>query len=249
MFGVLFGRKTGKRVYLETILTVVMHRVTLLPRKQINMTLQNKELLLEFTKISLRYEQKTAAIHQSMLLFVTAQIVAETQVDLKNAFEKFEDYLKPYSLDHRMFFCGLLLFSLIAEVEIYFVDIMKSIIRRHPKKVGAIEFKLSDILDSSPEELITAASESHLNRLIYKKPSEYLGELMNVLSIDKGKIEQHWPTFVEAKARRDLGTHNNWLINDTYRKKVAEVGLEPPLDSGLSMCPDNAYIMKTIIRL
>lgn len=210
------------------------------------MSLQNKKLHFELFKIALRYEQKTAAIHQSMLLIATAEKVAETHVDLKNAFKKFEEYLKPHSMDHKMFIYGLFLFSLVAEVEIYFVDVMKSIIRRHPKKVGAVEFKLSDILNSSPEELITAASENHLNRLMYKKPSEYLGELANVLSIDKGTIEQHWPAFIEAKARRDLGTHNNWLINDTYRKKVAEVGLEAPLGSGVLMCPDFEYLMEAI---
>jgi len=208
------------------------------------MSLQNTKLLLEFTEIALRYEQRTAAIAQSMLLIATAEKVAKTHVDMKNAVEKFEDYLKPHSLDYRMFFCGLFLFSLVADVEIYFVDVMKAIIRRHPKKVGAIQFKLSDILDSSPEGLINAASENHLNRLMYKKPSEYLGEFADVLSIDKREIEQHWPAFVEAKARRDLGTHNNWLINDTYRKKVTEVGLEAPFGSGLSLCPDDAYLMK-----
>ena len=46
-----------------------------------------------------------------------------------------------------------------------------------------------------------------------------------------------WPQFVEIKARRDIGIHNNWVCNQTYLRKVAEAGLQTSVEAGQSLIP------------
>ena len=43
------------------------------------------------------------------------------------------------------------------------------------------------------------------------------------------------------KARRDLGVHNDWRINDTYKRKIKESGF-PGLPNQLYMYPSEEYI-------
>lgn len=173
-------------------------------------------------------------------------MVAKSVPELKSEIDKFEKYLKPHSLDYNGYFNGLLLFALVSELEIYLVDVVKALVRQYPKKIGDIQFKLSDLLDSTPDELITVAAEEYLNRLMYKKPSQYLSDLASLLAIDASPLSQHWPKFIEAKARRDLGIHNGWKINDIYSRKLTEVGLAFPSGKELLMLPDIQYLIDTM---
>ena len=181
-----------------------------------------------------------------MIFLTRAELVGETNAGLKKEISNFEKYLKPNSLTYKHWFSGLLLFSLISETEIYFVDTMKVLIKRYPKKIGSTEFKLSEILDLSQDEVLSIAAEDYLNRLMYRKASEYLTELSNILAVDKAPLEQHWAIFVEAKARRDLGAHNNWRINKTYIRKIGEVGTSVPTDQTPTLVPDENYISTAI---
>ena len=210
------------------------------------MDLDKTSLAQEFYKVALRYEQKSAAIVQSILFITEADLEAREKTPLREVINNFEKYLKPHSLNfHSYFFCQFLV-SLISEAEIYFVDVLRILINKYPFKLGNISFKLSEILDLSKEELITKAAEDYLNRLTYKKPIEYLEDLINTLSIDKESIYDFWPIFAEAKARRDVGIHNNWLINDIYKRKVIEVGLEPTQGENDLLIPDSDYLISTI---
>ncbi len=198
-------------------------------------------VLKEFLELSIRYHRKTATIYQSLVFLMRAEIAAESAPELKTEIDKFEKYLEPYSLDYKTYFYGLLLFALVADFEIYLVDIIKALIQRYPKKIGDVEFRLSEILDSTHDELITAAAEDYLNRLMYKKPSEYLSDLAKLLAIDASPLTQYWPKFIEAKARRDLGMHNGWKMNDVYIRKLTEAGIPSPAAESV-MLPDIEYL-------
>lgn len=191
---------------------------------------------------ALRYEQMTAAVLQSFN-FIRTSVVAAMDVDaLGKEIVKFEDYLKPQSLTFLEFFAGMLLSNLIAEVENYLVEVMKHLLLEFPRKLSATQFTLADVLDNAPQELVLRAAESRLAKLMYKRPAEYIKELAEILSIDAAPFAQYWSTYVEAKARRDLGVHNAWQINETYRRKVTEAGRTVGSDAGPTMVPDFEYL-------
>lgn len=111
--------------------------------------------------------------------------------------------------------------NVISEMEIYFSTLIQIIVREHPKKLGSASFQLTDIIDSeSTDVLIERASGEFINKLMYKKPMDYLECICELLSIDMANYLEMWPAFVEAKARRDLGVHNSWICNSTYLRKI-----------------------------
>ena len=50
-------------------------------------------------------------------------------------------------------------------------------------------------------------------------------------------LQQDWNIFIEAKARRDVGVHNNWICNETYIRKVKESGAKVEYIAGQNILP------------
>jgi hypothetical protein len=143
------------------------------------------------------------------------------------------DYGKPSD-----YFLERAFISLVASFELFIQDVVTTVVVHYPKKVGKVEFKLSEIVDAgSPDELVKRAVEATLNGLIYQKPMEYLKGITELLSLDIDPFVPSWPLFVEAKARRDLGVHNGWRCNDVYLRKVREAGLTPAYKVGERVFP------------
>lgn len=163
---------------------------------------------------------------------------------LKAAHDEFIEHLKPQYATPYLYFVERSFLSLISAFELFLQDVMSIVILANPKKVGQVEFKLSDILDASgTNELVLRGIDATLNKLMYKKPKEYLTEVTSLLSIDPAPLEDKWPTFVEAKARRDLGVHNGWKCNQIYIRKVSEAGLPSAYVEGQSAFPvESAYL-------
>ena len=91
--------------------------------------------------------------------------------------------------------------------------------------------------------LVKRAAEEFLNRLMYKKPHEYLQSVCELLSIERDPLQANWSVFVEAKARRDLGMHSAWKCNAIYLRKLSEAGLATRLGLGESAIPsDDTYV-------
>ena len=63
-----------------------------------------------------------------------------------------------------------------------------------------------------------------------------------MVSIDKKHLIEIWPSFVEMKARRDLGVHNNWVTNGIYLRKLKEIGFADHPSTGMRLIPDFAYL-------
>ncbi len=135
--------------------------------------------------------------------------------------------------------------SLISEFETFLVDVMAVVIRRHPLKAGAESFKLSEVLEAGDaKELTRIAAERYANGIMYKRASEYRKCLAELLSAGDSFLKDKWPLYVERKARRDIGVHNGWKINDTYRRKLAEVGMKcPEVEYAI---PENEYFWETL---
>lgn len=138
------------------------------------------------------------------------------------------------------FFISQAFVSLISEFETFLVDVMSIIIRKFPLKLGAETFKLSEILEfANMDEIARVAAERHINSIMYKKANEYRKSLADILSAEATFLEMEWPKYVESKARRDLGVHNGWLVNETYLRKVSEAGMESTIQG--SAVPSNDY--------
>jgi hypothetical protein len=121
------------------------------------------------------------------------------------------------------------------------------VIRKYPKKIGTITFALSDIIDTeNTDELIQRAIEEHLNKLMYKKPFEYLSSICNLLSISEAPLLEGWKVLIEAKARRDLGVHNGWVCNRIYLHKLLEAKIQSTAQLGQKIFPtEEKYITDT----
>jgi len=164
------------------------------------------------------------------------------QVELMRSLDNLEDSLDSLGTDPPSYFVSLLFVDLISETELYFSSLIRIVIHKHPKKIGGAQFKLSDILESSSkDELVVRAAEDFLHDLFYKKPNEYLNEICSLLSIDRLAMAPHWNTYVEAKARRDLGVHNNWKCNKTYLRKLFEAGIKSDCSVGQPLSPTQDY--------
>lgn len=152
---------------------------------------------------------------------------------------------RSYGDDPTMYFLSRLFVSLVSSFEYFLQDTAVVVVSKNPKKVGGANFTLSEVLDApTPDALVRRAIDEWLNKLMYKKPAEYLKELTTVLSIDEEKLRVGWSTFVEAKARRDLGVHNEWTCNAIYLRKIAEAGLTTDATVGARMVPDAAYVKR-----
>jgi len=139
------------------------------------------------------------------------------------------------------FLDGLTLIATVSEMEAYFRDLVVAVLFKHPAKVGKSSIELKALLDlTSIDEVKKLAAEKFANDMLFKKPSDYKKDLLFVLSVSDSIFKKSWPIFVEAKARRDIGVHNEWIVNDLYRTKVREVGLTPTTDDALSV--DHSYI-------
>jgi hypothetical protein len=139
------------------------------------------------------------------------------------------------------FLDGLTLIATVSEVEAYFQDLVVAVLLKHPEKVGKSSFELKTLLDlSSIQDVKQLAAERFASEMLFKKPNDYKKDLISVLSVEEAAFKDTWPVFVEAKARRDIGVHNGWLVNDIYRSKVREVGLVPSTEGALSV--DHPYL-------
>jgi len=132
----------------------------------------------------------------------------------------------------------------ISAFELFLQEMITVIIRNYPHKIGSVQFKLSEILQTDDlEDLVFRAAEETLNKLTYRKPSEYLKEVCDIFSVDPSLIANDWLVFIEAKARRDLGVHNGWICNQTYIRKMTESQIDCTLAVGdLSIPTDFQYL-------
>ena len=136
------------------------------------------------------------------------------------------------------YFRSILFVDLISSTEVFFADLIRAVVAEYPHKIGRIQFELKDVLEaSSPSELVLRAAEEFIHKLMYEKPEDYLEKMCNTLSIEVDQIKPYWSKYIEAKARRDLGVHNNWKCNKTYLRKVAAVHLDVEATEGMMMSP------------
>jgi len=137
---------------------------------------------------NLIYEEKTAVLYHTMIFLSIAEEHASANVEIENALLKFSKYLEPNKLNYMQYFSGQMLLSLVSEVELYLASVLRIILATYPKKICGKTFTLSEIVENSKDELIQAAVEEFITKIMYKSPAEYLDEFCKITSINKNEI-------------------------------------------------------------
>ncbi|WOB06880.1 hypothetical protein [Piscinibacter gummiphilus] len=190
--------------------------------------------------------KESSTFHNAIVYLLAAHLSAirKTDAEVAEVHDRLSSSVAPVYNDPRSYFVARLFIAHIAAFEVFLQDTISAVIQKHPKKVGDVEFRLADILDSpTTTELVQRATDAHLNKLMYKKPNEYLKEVCALLSIEREPLDDDWKILVEAKARRDLGVHNSWKCNGIYLRKLHEAGIASSLAIGDSAVPqEKAYL-------
>lgn len=194
----------------------------------------------------IRFLQGQVALRKALNFLMVSRSVART------GFKPLSDLLesldgspesKQAQTSFESLFSATLFVNLISEVEHFFVSCAATAIRLYPGKVGSETFRLNDVLAvSSINELVERAADRAVQALMYEKPADYLSGICALVSIDKKSLIDIWPAYVEMKARRDLGVHNNWVANETYNRKLTEISFPNLPSIGMRLTPDFAYL-------
>ena len=191
----------------------------------------------------IRHLNKMGALASTAAIF--EEINNDTKKELRDAISELNRFTANFNRNSEQHLSGWLLINLAAEVELCLLDITKQIIQAYPKKLGGIQVKLSDAVEKSTEEIVQMASDHYLNSLMYKKPGEYISGICEILSIDLKAVTLIWKPFIEIKARRDLGIHNDWKANEIYLRKLYESETETITNIGDDLCPVDAYVQSS----
>jgi citrate lyase gamma subunit len=198
----------------------------------------------------IRFLQGQVALRKALAFLIAARkdaIAGNPQ--LQKLYESIEasSESKQAEITFETFFAATILINLVSEVEHFFGSAIATALRMYPGKMGNQTFKLTEIITaSSNNELIDRAASATLNELMYEKPMDYLTGLAEILSINKESMIDVWPGFVEVKARRDLGVHNNWVANPIYLRKLKEAKCKDLPNIGTRLIPDFAYLNEAL---
>lgn len=199
------------------------------------------ELIVKFNNIRIKHIETMLALNATLRVYSCLLSNTEDK-DLHKALEKLEMGLVIRKVTTENYLFGALLYTAVTELELYLVDVLNSIFKTFPQKVKNMKFDFSYIVDKSNEEIIQAASEKYINELMYKKPLEYLESFCKIISINSKKIKENWKGFIEAKARRDLGLHNDWIVNEIYIRKLIEIGSTSEVPLGKTIYANSNYV-------
>jgi hypothetical protein len=163
---------------------------------------------------------------------------------LVEEFSDFADKIRPRYRSPEDYLVAQLFVGHISSFELFLQELATVVVRKYPHKIGTYQLRLNDVLEAGDlEELVFRAAEDVIRKFSYKKPSDYLHDVCEILSADRRMVEDDWKIFIEAKARRDLGVHAGWICNDTYLRKLAEGKLSTMLSVGdLATPTDYKYL-------
>jgi hypothetical protein len=139
-----------------------------------------------------------------------------------------------------------LFIALVAELEDYLSSLLILVLEAHPDKVRDRPMTFGEVLDlGTIEGVISDAVRAEIHGLFYKKPLEYRKRIEQILMMPTLVLDPHWVQFVELKARRDVGMHGNWHQNETYSRKLSEVGGAPGPKKFLGV--DSSYFGQALV--
>nr|MDP2192540.1 hypothetical protein [Rhodoferax sp.] len=135
------------------------------------------------------------------------------------------------------------LFQLVAITEALLADIVRALVIKYPHKLGAKRtITIQNVLEAtSIEEIHLRATDTLLNELSYKSPSEFAEALQAVVSIHLLECPA-FHQYMEIKASRDIFIHNRGIANDSYIRKA---GTRVRVKSGMNLPADIQYFLES----
>lgn len=200
----------------------------------------------------IRFLKGSLLLRQAVILLKVSHVASQEDVEANIVLDEIKAFdsskeAKELNVNYETYFASHLTINLVSEVEHFFASAVSAALRLYPQKMGQQSYKLGEIIEaSSREELIDRAANASIYQLMYEKPLDYLAKLTDILSIESDKLMGHWPAFVELKARRDLGIHNNWIVNEIYLRKLREAKIECNHKMGEQLIPDFKYLMNSV---
>lgn len=129
--------------------------------------------------------------------------------------------------------------SLVSAFEDYIIEIAKLIFKLRPENLDNVKYDYGAFKALSEDELFDHLVNEGVASLTFGSPKEYINKFCKLIQIEKKAIEPYLKKYIEIKARRDTGVHNNWIKDSRYERKLAEIGLQP--DAKNYLTPDLDY--------
>ena len=116
------------------------------------------------------------------------------------------------------------IYNLVTLTEVAFTDILTSIIKQFPRKLGEKRtLAMSSIFDCTTLDAVRqAAILSYLNELAYKSPREFAESVENIFSFNILELPPYH-RYIEMKATRDIYIHNQGWSNAIYKSKASSL--------------------------
>jgi len=208
-------------------------------------------------KLQIKHLKKTLLFYSSLIFLDSAFEEAtkkNEQSSLEEALslltdaipENLKDVCSEEDADYERYYYSMQFVELVSNVELFLIEVIKLVVSHHPNKIGRQQVSIADVVElGDTRAVVEKACANYLNNLSYKKPNDYKNEFLKLLSANEDLLDDEWPTFIEMKARRDLGVHNDWCINDIYKRKIKEVGFTVPAGAKY-MHPSKEYVLERI---
>ncbi|NQS87084.1 hypothetical protein ACRPHS_03625 [Pantoea allii] len=133
--------------------------------------------------------------------------------------------------------------SLVSAFEDFIVEVADLILRKEPERLYNVKCEYGLFTTMNDEETINYLISEKTATLTFGSAREYTNKLCKLIDIDKRTIEHLIKPYIEIKARRDVGVHNNWVKDAKYRKKISELNIPDVSESFLK--PDLDYFRHT----
>lgn len=134
------------------------------------------------------------------------------------------------------------IFHLATLVESMFGDVIRVILMEYPGKIGSRrQVRCEEVLKAkSIEELHLHISNSILNELSYKSPTEFGKEAADIVSVNLLECSAYHQ-YIEMKATRDVFVHNDGVANEIYVRKA---GSHARVRSGVALPINQVYFLE-----
>lgn len=129
--------------------------------------------------------------------------------------------------------------TLVSAFEDYITEIAGLMLALKPEKLDKVKLEYNTYKRLSSDELLDHLIAEAITSITFSSANEYINKICKLTEINKKDNESLIKAFVEIKARRDTGVHNNWVKDKRYEQKISEINIPSPKDKILT--PNLSY--------
>jgi len=142
---------------------------------------------------------------------------------------------------HQLSVNGLV--QLVTIVETGLTDVIRAVVMKYPAKMGAKRtLSMRAVLEAkSIQDVHLRATDTLINELSYKSPSDFCEEMKNLIGINLLECPA-FHKYIEIKATRDIYIHNRGIANEVYSRKA---GTHARVKDGMNLPVDIQYFLES----